>query len=57
VGFLLRHGKAQVTPVTVGQRDAERVQITKGIQAGDTVIISNQLRLSPGADVRIVNLK
>lgn len=55
--FLLQHGKAQLTPVTVGQRDAERVQITKGVQAGDTVIISNQLRLSPGADVRIVNLK
>lgn len=55
--FLLKNGKAQITPVTVGQRDAERVQITKGIQAGDTVIISNQLRLSPGADVRVVNLK
>jgi membrane fusion protein (multidrug efflux system) len=55
--FLLRNGKAQVTPVAVGQRDAERVQITKGIQAGDTVIVSNQLRLSPGADVRVVNVK
>lgn len=55
--FLLKNGKAQITPVTVGQRDTERVQIMKGIQAGDTVIISNQLRLSPGADVRVVNVK
>ncbi len=55
--FVLKNGKAEVTPVTVGQRDAERVHITKGIQAGDTVIISNQLRLTPGADVRIVNVK
>jgi membrane fusion protein (multidrug efflux system) len=55
--FLMKNGKAQITPVAVGQRDEERVQITKGIQAGDTVIISNQLRLVPGADVRIANLK
>jgi membrane fusion protein (multidrug efflux system) len=55
--FLLKNGKAQATPVVVGQRDAEGVQITKGIQTGDTVIVSNQLRLSPGADVRVVNVK
>ena len=55
--YLLRNGKAQATPVVVGQRDAEHVQITSGIQIGDTVIMSNQLRLTPGADVRIVNLK
>ncbi|OQP58883.1 efflux RND transporter periplasmic adaptor subunit [Niastella populi] len=55
--FLVKAGRAQLTPVVVGQRDAGRVQVTKGIQAGDTVIVSNQLRLSPGADVRVVNLK
>lgn len=55
--FLVKNGKAQITPVVVGQRDASSVQITTGLQSGDTVIISNQLRLSPGADVRIVNIK
>jgi membrane fusion protein, multidrug efflux system len=55
--YLLRNGKAQMTPVVVGQRDAEHVQITSGIQPGDTVITSNQLRLTPGSDVRIVNVK
>lgn len=55
--YLLRNGKAQATPVVVGQRDAEHVQITSGIQIGDTVITSNQLRLTPGSDVRIVNVK
>jgi membrane fusion protein (multidrug efflux system) len=55
--YLFRNGKAQATPVVVGQRDAEHVQITSGIQIGDTVVMSNQLRLTPGADVRIVNLK
>jgi membrane fusion protein (multidrug efflux system) len=55
--YLLRNGKAQVTPVVVGQRDTEHVQITSGIQPGDTVITSNQLRLTPGSDVRIVNVK
>ncbi|MGN6417523.1 MAG: efflux RND transporter periplasmic adaptor subunit [Pseudobacter sp.] len=55
--FLLKGGKAQVTPVVVGQRDANNVQITSGLQVGDTVITSNQLRLTPNSDVRIVNLK
>ncbi|OQP53435.1 efflux transporter periplasmic adaptor subunit [Niastella yeongjuensis] len=55
--FLLKNGKAQLTPVTVGQRDAVLVQITSGMQAGDTVIVSNQLRLSPGSAIRIINLK
>lgn len=55
--FLLKNGKAQATPVVVGQRDANNVQITSGLQSGDTVITSNQLRLTPNTDVRIVNLK
>jgi membrane fusion protein (multidrug efflux system) len=55
--YLVRNGKAQATPVVVGQRDANNVQITNGIQVGDTVITSNQLRLTPGSDVRIVSLK
>lgn len=55
--FVLKNGKAQATPVVVGQRDANNVQITSGLQAGDTVITSNQLRLTPNTDVRIVNLK
>lgn len=55
--FLLKSGKAALTPVVVGQRDANNVQITSGIHIGDTVIVSNQLRLSPNADVRIVNIK
>ncbi|WP_127128997.1 efflux RND transporter periplasmic adaptor subunit [Pseudoflavitalea rhizosphaerae] len=55
--FLLKSGKAILAPVVVGQRDANNVQITSGIHIGDTVIVSNQLRLSPNADVRIVNIK
>jgi membrane fusion protein, multidrug efflux system len=55
--YVIKDGKATVSPVVVGQRDTEVVQITSGIQAGDTVITSNQLRLIPGSDIRIVNLK
>lgn len=55
--FILKNNKAQLTPVVVGQRDANSVQITSGIHIGDTVITSNQLRLTPNSDVRIVNLK
>jgi membrane fusion protein (multidrug efflux system) len=55
--YVVEDGKAQQKPVVVGQRDTKNVQITSGIHAGDTVITSNQLRLSPGSLVRIVNVK
>ncbi|NML20300.1 efflux RND transporter periplasmic adaptor subunit [Pseudoflavitalea sp. G-6-1-2] len=55
--FVVKSGKAVLTPVAVGQRGPDNVQITKGLSVGDTVVVSNQLRLSNGADVNIVNLK
>jgi membrane fusion protein, multidrug efflux system len=55
--YVVKNGKAQATPVVVGQRDAKLVQVTSGLSMGDTVITSNQLRFTPGADVSIVNLK
>ena len=55
--YVLEDGKVKAAPVTVGQRGPKNEQITRGIHAGDTVITSNQLRLSPGSAVNIVNLK
>jgi membrane fusion protein, multidrug efflux system len=55
--YVVKNGKAQPTPLVVGQRGAKLVQVTSGLSIGDTVITSNQLRLTPGAEVSIVNLK
>jgi membrane fusion protein (multidrug efflux system) len=55
--YLSRNGQAQLTPVEIGQRGTNTVEVSKGLHRGDTVIISNMLRLGPGSAVSFVTLK
>jgi membrane fusion protein (multidrug efflux system) len=55
--YVNRNKTVQITPVQIGQRGAHDVQILKGLSAGDTVITSNLLRLTPGAAVELVTIK
>jgi membrane fusion protein (multidrug efflux system) len=55
--FVARKNKAEALPVSIGQRSASTVQITEGLQEGDTVIVSNLLRLGPGAPVQFISVK
>ncbi|MBI4536240.1 MAG: efflux RND transporter periplasmic adaptor subunit [Ignavibacteriae bacterium] len=50
--FVYRHGIAESQSVEIGTRAEERVEITKGLSDGDTLIISAILQLRPGAAVR-----
>ncbi len=49
--FVLEDGKAQPRAVETGIRTADRVQVTKGLQAGETVIVSAIQQLSAGLAV------
>ncbi len=55
--YVSKNKTVQITPVQIGQRGAHDVQILKGLSAGDTVITSNLLRLTPGAAVELVTVK
>ncbi len=55
--YLAKNKAVQFTEVQIGQRGAYDVQILKGLAAGDTVITSNLLRLTPGAVVELVTVK
>lgn len=55
--FVARNRHAQPVPVEIGQRSAASVEILKGLNAGDTIITSNLLRLSPGAPVDFAAIK
>lgn len=50
--FLCVAGKAVSQSVVIGARTADRVEITKGVQAGDTLITSAILQLRSGMAVR-----
>lgn len=55
--FVSKEGKATITPVTIGQRSAEQIQILKGLMQGDTVVTSNLLRLMPGGKVAFAQVQ
>ncbi|MBS1567382.1 MAG: efflux RND transporter periplasmic adaptor subunit [Bacteroidetes bacterium] len=55
--FVSHNNKVQPTPVEIGQRGPYTVEVLKGLQAGDTVVVNNLLRLMPGADVQFVGFK
>lgn len=55
--YVARNNKVQFTPVEIGQRGDLEIQILKGLHDGDTVVTSNLLRLTPGADVSLVKIK
>lgn len=51
--FQVVDGKAVRTPVRLGMRRDARVEITEGLKLGDVVVSAGQLKLKPGAPVRV----
>ncbi|MCW6528989.1 efflux RND transporter periplasmic adaptor subunit [Sphingomonas sp. MMSM20] len=47
-------GKAAPVLVTTGRRFGDRIVVTSGLKPGDVVVTEGQLRVQPGAAVRIV---
>jgi multidrug efflux system membrane fusion protein len=46
-------GTADMRPVTLGQRQGEHIVVEKGVTAGERVVVSGQLAVTPGGKVRI----
>ena len=56
--FLVKpDGTVATTPVEVGQDDGATTVITKGLQAGDSVVIAGQSRLQNGSRVAATQVK
>lgn len=51
--WLLRDGKASLVSVEVGERTASEVEVVRGVASGDTVLVTNLLRLRNGAAVTL----
>ncbi len=54
--FVYRNGKADPVSVTIGIRTEAEVQITAGLQIGDTILTSGTLQLRKGSPVKIDNI-
>ncbi|MBL7958988.1 efflux RND transporter periplasmic adaptor subunit [bacterium] len=55
--FVYKNGLAQSISVETGLRTDTKIQITKGLQPGDTVITTGVLLLRPGSPVSISDLE
>jgi membrane fusion protein, multidrug efflux system len=55
--FVLKNGKSAFSRVETGIRTDTKIQITKGLTTGDTVLTSGIMQLKPDATVNITNLK
>ncbi|MBT1707778.1 efflux RND transporter periplasmic adaptor subunit [Fulvivirgaceae bacterium PWU5] len=55
--YVSRRSQVVPVPVKIGQRSTGLVEIVEGLTAGDTVIVSNLLRLGPGAPVAFASIK
>lgn len=51
--FLVKNGKAEPQMVKIGQRSETMIQITEGLQPGDTLITSGILQARPGSELNI----
>ncbi len=49
-----KESTAEMRPVTIGQRQGDLVVIVSGVQAGEQVVTSSSLMVSPGSPVRVV---
>lgn len=50
---VLRNGKATMQTVQTGDRTKDRVQITQGLQPGDTVLTTALMQVKQGMDVKV----
>jgi membrane fusion protein (multidrug efflux system) len=54
--IVYNNGIAQFNDVTTGVRDSARIQITDGLKAGDTVVLTGLLSIRPGSKVKLTKI-
>jgi len=54
--YLVKSGKALLQPVKTGLRNRQSVQVVEGLAPGDTVVVTNLLRIKPDSPLKVVKL-
>ncbi|MFP4060987.1 MAG: efflux RND transporter periplasmic adaptor subunit, partial [Bacteroidales bacterium] len=57
VVYKVKQGKAAKTDVTIGTRTESEIQITSGLETGDTVIVTGLLEINDGDKVEVGEIK
>lgn len=53
--FIVEDGKVRAQKVKIGIRDGAMVEITEGLQGGETIVVNGQFRLTDGVLVNVRN--
>lgn len=51
VAAVIRGGKAEMVPIILGTRTADKVEVVQGLAAGDTVLTTGIMQVKPGMQV------
>ena len=51
--IVFKSGTAKFVDISTGNRDSSRVQVTEGLQAGDTVVVTGLLSVRPDSKIEI----
>jgi membrane fusion protein (multidrug efflux system) len=54
---VVNNGKAELLIVELGTRTSDKVEVVKGLEAGDTVIVTGLMQVKPGMEVTITKLR
>ena len=55
--IVFRGGKADFNSVVTGERDSARVEITRGLAVGDTIVTTGLLSIKPGMNLSLSSVK
>lgn len=53
--YVVRENIASLQPISIGQTDGKLVEVTSGLEEGESVVITGQINLESGAKVAILN--
>ena len=53
--WLVRNGKPVMVPVQVGARTPNKVEISEGVQVGDSVVVTGIMQIREGIDIQVMN--
>ncbi len=50
---VIKDGKATMVPVEIGARTSDKVEITRGLAVGDTILVTGIMQVKPGMEVKV----
>ncbi|WP_276132020.1 efflux RND transporter periplasmic adaptor subunit [Polluticoccus soli] len=54
---VVEQGRAQLLTVELGERTSDKVEVTKGLEAGDTVIVTGLMQVKAGMEVKVTKVR